>query len=346
MPLQGLAGRSHRLGTTPDLGQPPEGRESQIASPSGLGRERGLGIGVADGAQDLMLGHSCLHEHDASTGARPDESRRAYEEPEALFGGSVARREELLVEVQEGDEANRAPRFIAGPVERRLGPDDDVEGDQRGTRPVDGDDLMMGHEPGELVPEPDDAGLERTESSAPAVSTPQLLHGLAPPAPQASVALGDGRVATRATGRLTAGPAEQEVRPAPPVEHAHRSPTVVEGTMQRRSERGREQSEPRRIVAAVDDLDAGPAGASHVQWCDHGSPGHLDGLNRRGRGDDVEAGSLATRALVREVARVPGGCPFFCECLVGIVEHDRGAKIRDGGKYRDTTTHYDARPAS
>ncbi len=225
-----------------------------------------------------------------------------------LARGAEPRREQLLVEVEVGDEPGPPPAY-RGAMERGLGPDDDVGVGDVGRRRVDVDDASPGHEGGQLVTHAAHPGAQDAQLGGAALRTYRRTLGRRVPAEQLS---------TRRAHQQPEAPA--------PVEHADRR---ARGVMQRIGERLAQQPCSGRFVAPVDHLDAGPAAPLHIRRRDldrlTGGEQRFDG---RRRGAHRERGTCARGALAQHVATVPGRRALLLEGLVGVVDHHRRPQIR------------------
>ena len=104
---------------------------------------------------------------------------------------------------------------------------------------------------------------------------------------------------------------------------------------------------PGRLVAQVDDLDDGPAGALE-------RPGRTQRRRRRrgtaastvGAGtDERDRAPARARALDRDLARVPRRRPFLLQRLVAVVEHDDARQVGHGREHGQPPADDDAAPA-
>ena len=141
----------------------PNGGKPSAPAPVrlGVGDERGLPF--HERTHDLVVGLAGLHD-EARLVARParEELRAARRQPVRLRRGPVARREQLLVEVEERDE-RRAAAAQLGPVQHRLGADHDVGvADLRG-RGVDVEHAQPREQRGELLAHARDARAQHAQ---------------------------------------------------------------------------------------------------------------------------------------------------------------------------------------
>ncbi len=182
-----------------------------------------------------MVGLAGLEQHPPAAGSVPDGAGGAGDEREGLLGGAVARRQQLLVEVEEGGDGDRSGREA---VQDGLGADGDagvvgVAGARRDLR-----DGLTG-ECFQLLAHPGDTGAQVAEPPAAAGQAHDGALGPAHAAAQhAGLGLGDRSRASIAGGDLAAGPAGEQARPAETVEHAHDTPARRGGVAQHGDEPG------------------------------------------------------------------------------------------------------------
>ena len=162
-------------------------------------------------------GQERLHEQPATVAASPGETGAAHEQRHRLLGGPVARRQQLGVDVEEGDDVG--PRH---PVQHGLGADVDPGGRrQLGVGTGDGDHRTPRRRL-QLLAQPGHAGPQVGERRRPALQA----HGGADRAAAAAgerlvVGHPDRRVAHRAARQRPAAPAGEDPRPPRRVVDAH-----------------------------------------------------------------------------------------------------------------------------
>ena len=83
---------------------------SACRDPGRIGQQRGL--------DDLVAGQAGLHQHPTVAPAAADQATGPHQQGQRLLGGPVARRQQLLVEVEERDHVGRVEL-----VQHRLGAD-------------------------------------------------------------------------------------------------------------------------------------------------------------------------------------------------------------------------------
>ena len=179
---------------------------------------------------------------------------RPGHQPERLLGRPVPRGQQLLVEVEEGDDVGRVDLVQGG-----LGADHDPRPGRphRPRRRAAGD---LGHRLAdqglELVADPGHALAQRLHAGGAAGAQTTGRVGAAAGAAQLGVVgLGHGRVAPLAPGQLAARPAGEQPGPAGAVEDAQHPAVAPQGADERRWQ----QPGARVLVVAVDDVDDGPA---------------------------------------------------------------------------------------
>ena len=248
----------------------------------------------------------------------------AYEQRHRLLGGPVARRQQLGVDVEEGDDVGarrrgaarlrcrrRCPaagrRLVVAPVTATTGRPAAASSSSRsrvtpGRRLANADAPHCRHTGGRTVP--------------------QRRH-----AQRAVVGEPDGGVADRAAGQRPARPAGQDPGPARRVVHAHDACGRVAqvGDQRRRHERRL----PRLVAAAVDQLDDRPAGPllvdrrAHQPVADGGQA--VDGRARRHQ-QHRHAGPPSP--LDSDVAGVPRRAALLLQRLVVLVDDDDRGDVR------------------
>ena len=106
-----------------DRGERGERRQAEQPAAGALGLDEPAGVGEQRGAHDVVVREERLHEQPATVAAAPGETGAAHEQRHRLLGGPVARRQQLGVDVEEGDDVG--PRH---PVQHGLGADVDAGG--------------------------------------------------------------------------------------------------------------------------------------------------------------------------------------------------------------------------
>ena len=337
--------RVHRGHVSPHLGERTEGRIPELPAAGALGLGDHRRIGPPRRFEDLMIGQAGLHQQPAVAGPGPDPARRAGQERECLLRGAVARREELLVEVQERGEQHR----WAGrqPVQHRLRADEDLPAAHHLGRRIDFDDLDPRQERRQVFPHPRHPEPQPLEPSRMAMQADDRTLEPATRAPQRAVLrLLDERAAPLAPGELVAGHAREEPRPAAAIQEAHRAPALVHRPVQGSGERPGEQPGSGWLLARIDDLDDRPPGPFDRAVGPNRRAGDRLGLERRCRADQGDRRVRAPCALDRDIARVPGRGALLLQCLVTLVEHDDRGEVGDGRPHRDPTSDDDAAPVA
>ena len=220
----------------------------RLDEPPGIGEQRGL--------HDLVAGQERLHEQPPAAGPRPDEPGRPHEQRHRLLGGPVARRQQLGVDVEEGDDVGPRPRGAARPpCRRRRRPSAGASSSRPSrrrpaARPPPRAPRAAGSRPGEV-------GERRRPAHAgtPAGRTvPQRRHTSVPSSASPTAA---SQRSQRASD-LQLRQARMRARPGVLCTHTTvRSAVAQVGDQRRRDQRRL----PRLVAAAVDDLDDRPAGA-------------------------------------------------------------------------------------
>ena len=198
-----------RVGRAAQLGEPSEGRESQHASPGALGIGHDRRVGGERGLDHVVLRHPGLHQHTPVASSASDDASGAHEQPERLFRGPVARRQQFLIELQERDQARSRP----GP--RRRGgstasvPTSTAAGGSARRRGIHFRHRHPRQEGSHLLAHPRDPGPATGEAGAVAVQTDARPLRSAPAADKAGFRLGDRRAADLAFRDLPTLPADE-----------------------------------------------------------------------------------------------------------------------------------------
>ena len=192
-----------------------DGREPELGPTGALRRDQPVGVGVHRGADDLVVGQPGLQEETPAPGATTDQARRAREQRHGLFGRPVARRQQLLVEVEEHDHVGAAHA-----VQHRFGAHEDGSSLLAGAV---GSYLRDGpaHERLELLRGARHTHAKRLEPGASARGANRRTRRAAPRAAQALTVLLHGRSTSLATHELAACDAREEAGAAFAVQDAH-----------------------------------------------------------------------------------------------------------------------------
>ena len=256
---------------------------------------------------------------------RPPTSRAARaRSANASSDAAVARRQKLLIEVEERDHVG-----LADSMERGLGADDHP---RRRFRPVDGRstadiDNRLAREGLELLPHPRHAGSKVLEPGGMTVEAHGRARRRAPSAHERVLGLGDGGIAPLARRQDAACGAGEESGSSGAVQHAHHTSRRLEHS----DERVRVQTGSHRIGGAprVHNFDGGPALALRVPaGTDERTP--PERLEARARRDEEDGDAGSPTSLDRDVARVPGGNPLLLQGLVVLVDHHDRGRFLDG----------------
>ena len=258
---QRVARGRDRLGRAAELGQPAERREAERPAPGalGVGDERS---GRRD-APPRTTSCSGSRVWSSSTPPRRPAGRaggRPHEQPQRLLGGTGPRREQLLVELEEGDQADRrvaaGTRWSTASVPMSTGDVGHVVG-----RGVDRADLGRGSSAARSSRTRVTPGRTARKRGAVAVQADGGPHGVAAPCAREARVVARRTVAPHRSQRassLHVRQASSRARPLRFSTHTARAPRVDARGGARRRARRVSSAVAGFLVARVDDLDAGP----------------------------------------------------------------------------------------
>src|SRR5918995_3119724 len=125
-----------RLGGATQLREAAEGREPEDASSGEFGVGDDRRVGGERGLDHVVVGDAGLHKQATLAPSASHDARRPHEQPQRLFGGPVARREKLLIELQERSQLDAGGGGVDA-VGHRFRPHQHLGRRQRGGRRVD-----------------------------------------------------------------------------------------------------------------------------------------------------------------------------------------------------------------
>ena len=278
-------------------GQRADRRQVELGSPGECRRREPPRVGVQHGVQHLVAGQAGLDQDPPAVRSRPEQPGGAGQQCEGLLVGSEARRQQLVVEVEEGHHVG-----VRHTVQHGLGPDVHV-----GRRQVAGRvrSRHLHHRSPcrrlELVAQRAHPGPERGQRRrAAALAHHRTLQAAAGAAQPAVPHLGHGGLAPLAALQRPARPAGQASGPAGRVQHAHHQPVRVHQVAQQPA--GDQRPPPRLLLRPVHHLQDRPAGPLLV------ATRHLEGGARAQRGQagdwrHQQAGRPARRARSSTTSR-------------------------------------------
>ena len=332
-----------------DLGNTAEGRQCERRAPGALRCDHGGGIAAGCCREDLVLGDARLHQQRASPVGRAEEPRRPHEQPERLLGRPEPGREQLLVEVEERDQADgprrrRCRRGGAAPRSRPRRRTPEAVRSPRRPRSRGGARRARRRRLGRCVT-PGRSFLKTSGAAAPATGG---LDGFAPLAAMGAVTFDRRRASQRAQRAIAPQLRHDDQVGAPAaIQDAHRATVRVErrGAARDRAptRAGRRPGGSSRMVDDVERAANPRADVGRVPTT-IASPASSTASVVGARGHERERGARPRGALGDQVPRVPRRCALLLASASSPSSRTIDAgEVGHGREHRDPPPDHDAR---
>ena len=310
----------------------------QLTAPLFVAEEAGR-IGEQRRLDHFVVGHERLDHQPPAATTWSEQAGRLGEQRQGLLAGSVARRQQLAIEVEEGDDIRRVDT-----VEHRFGAHEDLGGGERcRVAARDGDDAAAGCRL-QLLAEPGHPRAQVGEArSAAHLAHRWALGGTTGAHQPVVVAEPDSSLTTSAAQEGAARPAGEDPRSPRGVVHA--DDPVLRPAQLADQRRRQQRRSPRLLVAAVDDVDDRPPGPCVVDGQgDERTPDRSASGDCRARCGQQHGGAGAPGALDHDVAGVPRRGALLLHRLVVLVDDDgdRQPGARRPCRAAGTDHHVDA----